>query len=84
MQPRTSDQASDRVSDQASDQATKKILIFCKTAKSMKEIQDFAGYKHRTHFAKNILTPLIESGQLALTIPETPKHKEQKYVAKHV
>ena len=85
LKARTSDQASDQAGDQASDQAADKtiqdILSFCRTPRSMKEIQDFTGYKHRTHFARNVLNPLISSGQLSLTIPETPTHQNQKYVA---
>jgi len=50
-------------------------------AKSRAEIQSYLGYKYRSYFTKNILNPLIESGQLLPTIPDNPKNQYQKYVA---
>ena len=78
---RTQSRLSDHVSDHASDHAHKKIIEYCKTPKSRAEIQSYLGYKHRSYFTKNILNPLIESGQLLPTIPDNPKNQYQKYVA---
>ncbi len=71
-----SDQANDQANDQASDQA---ILIFCKDEKSMQEIMEFTGMKHKSYFRKNILKPLIDKGLIELTIPDKPKSPKQKY-----
>ena len=49
LKARTSDQAS----DQAADKTIQDVLSFCRTPKSMKEIQDFAGYKLRVKTLKN-------------------------------
>ena len=75
------DKDTDKDSDKATDKVTHDILSFCITPKSMKEIQEYTGYKHQTHFTKNILNPLISTGRLALTIPDAPTHRNQKYIA---
>ena len=75
-----SDQVSDQDDDQVNDQVSQKILEFCKSPKSKTEILEFTGYKHRTHFSTNILRPLLENGQLLLTIPDKPTSRLQKYI----
>jgi ATP-dependent DNA helicase RecG len=42
----------------------------CREPKSRDEIMDFLGMKHREHFRTEILSPLLEAGLLAPTIPE--------------
>ncbi|MGL5616262.1 MAG: Fic family protein [Sarcina sp.] len=54
-------------------------MKFCKTEKSRGEIQEFLKLKDRNYLMKSILKPLIEKEYLALTIPEKPKSKNQKY-----
>ena len=61
-----------------------KILDFCSVPRSRVEIQEKCGYKANTYFKKRVLDPLIESGKLVLTIPETPNHPRQKYVRSDV
>lgn len=58
------------------------ILEFCKEPKSKKEIMQYIGYKHTTNFTKLILNPLLEQGKIEMTIPEQPKNRNQKYIAK--
>ena len=62
--------------DQATDQA---ILAFCRQPKTTQELMVFMGMKHKTYFRNSILKPLLESGQLVLTIPHKPKSPNQKY-----
>ena len=57
----------------------KQVLKFCKKAKTRNEIQQHLGLKNREHFRKNILVPLINSGQLLLTIPEKPTSPNQQF-----
>ena len=46
-----------------------KVLLFCQAAKSRNEIKAHLGLKDNEHLRKSILNPLIQSGQLQLTIP---------------
>ena len=85
--PKTGDQVSDQVNDQVSDQVgsdtvAEKILEFCKTARTKKEISEHIGYKNLTYMTRTFLKPLLESNKLAYTIPEKPQSRLQKYVTK--
>ena len=57
-----------------------KILEFCKMPHSKSEIMEYCGYKDRKNFVKKHLQPLLNSGQLQMTIPDKPKSKNQKYI----
>ena len=67
-------------SEEATAQAEFLILEFCKTARTRGEIQSFLGLKHREHFRKDILNPLIKRGKLKLTIPDKPSSPNQRYI----
>ena len=41
---------------------------------------DAYGLSDREYFRKGILKPLLESGQLRMTIPDKPNSKNQRYV----
>ena len=56
------------------------ILAFCTEPRSKVEIMEHCGYKNAKNFTQNHLRPLIESGQLQMTIPEKPRSRNQKYV----
>jgi len=56
------------------------LLSFCSAPKTRNEMQQFMGLSDREYFRKGILKPLLESGQLRMTIPDKPKSKNQKYV----
>ena len=58
------------------------LLDFCTEARSRDEMQAFLGISNRSHFSKSYLKPLLESGQLVRTIPDKPKSKNQKYIAR--
>ncbi|MGN1318218.1 MAG: ATP-binding protein [Lachnospirales bacterium] len=56
------------------------ILAFCKTPKSRKELEE--KFKDRITIAylmSKYIHPLVEDGFLGLTIPTSPKSKNQKY-----
>ena len=55
------------------------IIDFCITPRSMKEIMDFMGYKHKYNVKHRYIDPLIEGGFLVMTIPGKPNSKNQKY-----
>jgi predicted HTH transcriptional regulator len=72
---------------QATPQATpqedklKKIVTFCKEARSMKEIMQYFGLKDKNNFRVKYLNILLNSGEIELTIPDKPKSPNQKYIA---
>ena len=57
-----------------------RLLEFCTKARSRDEMQAFLEISNRSHFSKSYLKPLLESGQLKMTIPDKPKSKNQKYI----
>ena len=60
-----------------------KLLEYCSEPRSRKEMMDFMGLVNRKHFWEHYLKPLLESGQLLMTIPDKPQSKNQKYVRKN-
>jgi ATP-dependent DNA helicase RecG len=58
-----------------------KIITFCKTARTKNEICDFLNMSKSSYFNKKYLYPLIERGDIVLTIPDKPNSKNQKYVS---
>lgn len=57
------------------------LLEFCQTPRNRQEIADYLGIKTVFYVMKHYVEPLLQSGQLAMTIPEKPKSRNQRYVA---
>ena len=76
------EQVSEQVSVQVNkqDDLHKKIVEYCLEAKTLKEIMEYFGYKHRPTFIQNHLKPLLNEGKISLTIPDKPNSKNQKYI----
>ena len=55
------------------------IIAFCSVPRSMTEIMDHIGMKHRYNVKHRYIDPLIESGFLEMTIPDKPNSRSQKY-----
>lgn len=55
------------------------LIEFCRTPRSRKEISEFLKIKSVAYAMKRYVQPLIESGKIKLTIPDTPKSTQQKY-----
>ena len=58
-----------------------KILACCQEPRSGTEIAAYCGYKSVRSLMQSHLKPLLESGQLRMTIPDKPNSRNQKYVA---
>ncbi len=58
------------------------LVEFCAVPRSRAEMMEFVGLTARRSFNEHYLKPLLESGQLVMTIPDKPKSKNQKYVRK--
>lgn len=70
----------DNHQDRRQDDHQEKILQFCSSPRTKKEIASFCGYKDLRNFTLRYLNPLLASGQLKRTIPDKPNSKNQKYV----
>ncbi len=60
--------------------APEDLLGFCRTPRSRQEIADYLNVKTVFYAMKHYVEPLLQSGQLAMTIPEKPKSRNQRYV----
>ena len=49
---------------------------------STKELLELLEMKSRVSFKKNYLDPVIESGLVEMTLPNTPNSRNQRYVKK--
>ena len=56
------------------------LLAFCITPRSMKEMMQYMHLQNRASFIRNYIKPLISSGKLAMTLPEQPSNRNQRYI----
>ncbi|MBQ7280143.1 MAG: putative DNA binding domain-containing protein [Bacteroidales bacterium] len=56
------------------------IISFCSIPRSMTEIMEHIGLKHRYNVKHKYIDPLIDSGVLMMTIPDKPNSRNQKYI----
>jgi ATP-dependent DNA helicase RecG len=47
---------------------------------SLGALMKISGQTNRTRFRKAVLRPLLDSGILAMTIPDKPSSSKQKYI----
>lgn len=57
------------------------LLEFLHTPRTKKEIADFLGISSVTYAIKTYIQPLVEQGQVGMTIPEAPGSRMQKFFA---
>lgn len=55
------------------------LLDYCKTPKTRKEIAEFLGINTVFYVMQRYIQPLLDSGKLAMTIPDRPSSKKQKF-----
>jgi ATP-dependent DNA helicase RecG len=56
------------------------LIAFCVSPRTKKEMQEFIGIASREHFEKALLKPLLEIGELRMTLPNKPNSRNQKYI----
>jgi len=56
------------------------LLTFCESPSTRDEMQTHIGITNREYFRKNILKPLLDAGQLKMTLPDKPNSRNQNYV----
>lgn len=72
----------EQVGGQVTEQVTEQVAIMLQTAcepRSLKELQSAVGLKHRPHFLKAYLGPLLSAKWLEMTIPDRPRSPKQLY-----
>lgn len=57
-----------------------RLLMLCDTPKTRKELMFLLGIESKKTFFRLYLRPLIESGELKMTIPDQPSVSTQRYV----
>ena len=55
------------------------LLDYCKTPKTRKEIAEFLGINTVFYVMQRYIQPLLDNGKLAMTIPDRPSSKKQKF-----
>ena len=65
-----------------SQEQVNRLLAFCKIPRTRREMQEFVGIDGRKAFNSHFLQPLLEQGKLAMTVPDKPNSRNQKYVTK--
>ena len=55
------------------------ILEFCKIPRSRKDIAEYLGLKTTAYAMDRYIRPMLESGELEMTMPEKPKSRKQTY-----
>ena len=76
--PQVIPQDEDRI-PQVEPTVEEKLLSFCMQARNMMEIAEHLGYKDRKTVRK-YLNPLIAQGRIAMTVPDKPNSRNQKYI----
>ncbi|MBQ9345953.1 MAG: AAA family ATPase, partial [Oscillibacter sp.] len=61
---------------------TEALLAFCAAPRTRQEIADFLRVKTAFYAMRRYVQPLVEEGKLALTLPDHPKSRNQRYYAK--
>ena len=59
------------------------LLEFCKTPRTRQEIADYLGINTVFYVMKHYIQPLVESGELLLTLPDKPRSRNQQFVSKN-
>lgn len=57
----------------------RELLEFCRTPRTRQEIAEWLGVKSAAYAMSRNVKPLLERGLLKMTLPETPKSKDQKF-----
>ena len=73
------DQVPTKLTDQVSEPERKLISAIGEEEKSIKQLMEIIGLKHRRTFMLNYVESAIKKGVVALLYPNSPRHPRQKY-----
>ena len=74
------DTSQDASQDTSLERRTASILEYCIMPRTREDIQKHIGIANRSYFSRVFLKPLLDSGQLIMTVPDKPNSRNQKYV----
>ena len=57
-----------------------RIVAACVLPRSLPELMERAGVKHRTYFRRTHLMPLVQGGIVTMTNPDNPRAVNQRYI----
>ena len=57
----------------------KDLLAFCQTPGTRREIADYLGISSAYYAMQHYVLPLVAEGKLALTLPDRPSSRNQRY-----
>lgn len=63
---------------------SQKVQIFCSVPRSRKELAEYLGLDSQYYMVTRYISPLIEKGKLQMTLPNTPKSKNQQYYTTNI
>lgn len=69
-------------SEQVTEQVTEQVAAILEAARvprTRAELQEVSGLKHRPHFIKAYLEPLLTARWLEMTVPDKPRSSKQRY-----
>ena len=58
----------------------KDLLAFCQTPRTRREIADYLGISTAYYAMQHYVLPLVAEGKLALTLPDRPSSRNQRYI----
>jgi len=58
---------------------SERLLAFCEVPRTRAELEQFTGFS-RYYTMSKIVQPLVDAGQIRLTLPDKPKSAKQMYV----
>ena len=65
--------------DETEEVDNRKLILFCKTPRTRKEISDYLGLNSVTYAIQTRVMPLVEKGIIKMSIPEKPKSPKQLF-----
>lgn len=67
------------IEEMSEDKGIQDLLEFCAQPRTKIEIAEYMGVKTLYYIMKKYVNPLLQSGKLAMTLPEKPQSKLQRY-----
>jgi ATP-dependent DNA helicase RecG len=61
-----------------------KLMDFCHESKGFQALLQYMGWKDRTKFRRQFISPLLELGLIERTIPEKPNSSKQEYFVTNI